>query len=170
MPAPTNSGSDFASIIAKAQTPPDPRDGGVGRDLPDGFPLPIAATHRIVDTANEPEAIPGAVAYDFFVKRKVFLVFRPWESCSRCQNDVASGKVDLPDDGDHNCPHTQIKEYEEVVNKCLAAEYILAGENEVNQKDGSIVVSLRWLEKKQNFKRMRQAAKERATAMGGVDL
>ena len=152
-------GFDFATSISKAMTSPEVTTNG--RDLPDGFPLPTSETGRVIDTAQDPQGIAGAIAYDFTIQRRVFVIYRPWEACERCTNAIAQGNVTLPDDeGDYECPHTTLKAYREIINKVLAAEYVSGGEQEVVQKDGSIVISLRWYEKKLNHKRARRLAKE----------
>jgi hypothetical protein len=147
MPAPTANTEGFAALLGKAlQTPELASD--VGKDLPDGFPLPVAAHHRVVDTTNDPGAIEGAVAYDFTCRRDVFLIFRPYDGCNRCSHDIAQNVVQIPQTGDYTCPHTRLSEYEAVLNRTLAGEYLFGSENEVVQKDGSILISLKWFEKK----------------------
>ena len=152
-------GFDFATSITKAMTPPE--TATQGKDLPDGFPFPNSDVGRVVDTSREPQGIPGTIAYDFTIQRKVFVIYRPWETCDRCTNAIANGIVTLPaDEGDYECPHTMFKAYKVIIDKVLAGEFISGGEQEVVQKDGSIVISLRWYEKKLNHKRMRQLAKQ----------
>lgn len=160
MPAPKHDvGLDFAQSLGSAMTPPETVKGG--RDLPDGFPLPPSETGRIIDTNNEPQGINGAIAYDFTVNRRVFIIYRPWESCDRCNQAIANGEVVLPvEEGDYECPHTTIKAYRDVINKVLAGELVSGGEQEIIQKDGSVCVSLRWYDKKINHKRLRQLSKQ----------
>lgn len=154
MPIPSNADA-FASVLNRATQLPD-TEQDAGKDLPDGFPLAAAAHHRVVDTANDPAAIEGMIAYDFTCRRGVFLIFRPWEGCNRCVQDMASNLVTVPATGDYTCPHTSLSSYEAIVNKTLAGEYLWGSENEVNQKDGSIVISLKWFEKKLNPKRKKR--------------
>ena len=144
MPLKQDAGSDFASVLNAAMQTPEGFDGK-GMDLPDGFPLPRAETHRTVDT--EAEGIPGITAFDFKIHRKVFTIFRPWENCARCGQDIAAGGSTLPDSGDYECPHTQLDDYETTVNDILAGKLIFGSEQEITQKDGSVLVSLRWYEK-----------------------
>jgi hypothetical protein len=144
MPIKNDAGSDFASILNAARQTPEGFES-LGRDLPDGFPMSPDASHRTVDTENE--GIPGVTAFDFKIHRKVFTIFRPWGSCARCGNDIASGAVTLPDGGDYDCPHTAQLEYETVVNDILGGKLIFGSEQELAQKDGSVLVSLRWYEK-----------------------
>lgn len=145
MPIKPDAGSDFASVLNAAMRPPEPPTEG-GKDLPDGFPFSTAPTHRVLDT-SESDGIPGVVAYDFRVRRKVFTIFRPWDSCARCGNAIAAGNEVLPEVGDFECPHTQVDDYETITNQILEGKLLFGSEQEITQKDGSIVVSLRWYEK-----------------------
>jgi hypothetical protein len=158
MPLKAEAGSDFASILNSAMRTPEGFES-LGKDLPDGFPLPAEDSHRMVDT--DKEGIPGVTAFDFKIHRKVFVIFRPWDGCARCGQDIASGKESLPEVGDHTCPHTALEEYEEIVNQILAGKMIFGSEQEITQKDGSVLVSLRWYEK--------NAKKRSRTASPGVD-
>lgn len=45
----------------------------------------------------------------------VFVVFRPWETCSRCLGKLKAKTLELPDVGDHVCPHTQIEDYRKLL-------------------------------------------------------
>jgi len=162
MPVPTNNES-FAALLGKALQPPEAVNTE-GRDLTDGFPLPVAPHHRVVDATKDPAAIEGAIAYDFTCRRAVFLIYRAYESCTRCVTAVGSGSVVLPPTGDYTCPHTQLPDYEAIINKTLSGEYLFGSENEVTQKDGSILISLKWFEKKLNQRRKTRAG---ALSTGG---
>jgi len=145
MPGPkADAGLDFASILGQAAKPPSTEEGG--RDLPDGFPFMRAEHHKMVEEGEE--GIPGLLAYDYFIHRRGFVIYRPWDNCARCTSDLASGGTTLPDDGDLTCPHTSVLEYQKVVNACLAGKMIFGSEQEITLKDGSIVISLRWYERK----------------------
>ena len=157
MPAPNPNGDSFAAILGKAQQLPD-LASDAGKDLPDGFPGAPAAHHRVVDTTNDPAAIEGLIAYDFTCRRDVFLIFRPYDSCNRCAHAIAQGQAQIPQIGDYTCPHTRLAEYEAVMNRSLAGEYLHGSENEVVQKDGSILISLKWFEKKISKKKRRTGA------------
>jgi hypothetical protein len=166
MPAPPGNTEGFASLLTKAQQTPD-LASEVGRDLPDGFPLPVATHHRVVDSAKDPAAIEGMIAYDFTCRRGVFVIYRDYSFCNRCANDIAAGVVAIPAIGDYVCPHTMLTEYEAIVNKTLAGEYLFGSENEVIQKDGSIVISMKWFEKKLNVARKKKQQRQRQQAAGG---
>lgn len=143
---------DFASLLGKASTPPDTQSGA-GRDLPDGFPLPVQPHHRVVDADKDPNGIEGLIKYDFTGFRAVYLIYRPWEHCTRCKDDIGNSVVTLPTDSDYTCPHTDLVKYQQVLNRGLSGEYLLGPENEVIQKDGSIVISLKFFEKRLNPKK-----------------
>lgn len=148
---------DFATILSRAQQLPEVAEGN-GKDLPtDGFPLPVAPHHRVVDASQDPRGIEGTIAYDFTVFRDVFMIYRPWEGCRRCAEAIGNQLVTIPTDGDYSCPHTDKLRYQGIVNRCLAGELLMGSENEVVQKDGSIVVSMKWFEKKLNPRRARKS-------------
>lgn len=153
MPLKQDAGSDFASILNAAMQTPEGFEGK-GMDLPDGFPLPRQDGHRTVDAAEE--GIPGVTAFDFKIHRRVFTIFRPWDGCARCGQDIAAGGASLPESGDYECPHTALEEYETIVNDILAGKMIFGSEQEITQKDGSVLVSLRWYEKTPSKKKKPQ--------------
>lgn len=145
MPLKNDAGSDFASILNAATMTPGSFESK-GTDLPDGFPMGgPEGSHRLVET--EEQGIPGVAAFDFKIHRKVFTIFRPWEHCARCGSELASGAVTLPLEGDYECPHVMLKDYETITNDILAGKLLFGSEQELTQKDGSVLVSLRWYEK-----------------------
>ena len=155
MPAPNTMNEGFAALLGKAQQLPD-LASDAGKDLPDGFPMPVAAHHRVVDATNDPAAIEGLIAYDFTCRRDVYLIFRPYDGCNRCASAIAANNVSIPQTGDYTCPHTRLAEYEAVMNRTLAGEFLFGSENEVVQKDGSILISLKWFEKKLSKKKKKR--------------
>jgi len=158
MPQNTPDGNDFITALnAAAKTP---GQSGDGKDLPDGFPMAKVRGYRTIDSSKE-MGIDGATAVDYASHRKVFLVYRPWDKCNRCANALANGKLDLPDDeGDLTCPHTQVNDYKEIVDKGLAGQLVLGSEQETVMRDGTIVVSLKYYEQKINYKKLRAQKKQ----------
>lgn len=151
-------GNDFASIFSSAmQTPEKPVEGG---EFTSPLPPPGGAGFSSV-RAGDPDRISGVTKYDFNIRRRVFLVYRPWEKCQRCLDDVANNSVVLPATGDIDCPHNELKAYEEVVNKILDGKYLFGSETEIPNKDGTVAVSLRWYEPKP---RTRQRADASSTS------
>lgn len=157
-PSKTLPGNDFVDALnASVQSP---LQGGEGKDLPDGFPMPQVAGHRVIDASKE-EGIDGASAYDYTPYHRVFLIYRPWGACNRCANQLANGAVSLPDDeGDITCPHTQLKELNEIRAKGLSGQLLLGSAQESVLRDGSIIVSMQWYEAKINYKRQRALKKK----------
>lgn len=137
-------GSDFVAVLTAAQVTPESFEQ-LGKDLPDGFPFKPTNDHKVVETSED--GIPGVAAFDFKVHRNVFTIFRPWPGCARCGQDFSTNKVTLPDEGDYTCPHVNKLEYETVCNDILAGKLLFGSEQEIAQKDGSVLVSLRWYEK-----------------------
>lgn len=157
MPGPkADAGLDFAAILGHAATPPSTEESG--RDLPDGFPFTRQEHHKVVEAGQE--GIPGMLAYDYFIHRRGFVIYRPWDNCARCSSEVASGATPLPETGDLTCPHTSVLEYQAIVNDCLAGKMLFGSEQEITLKDGSIVISLRWYERKANPAKARPPPKE----------
>jgi hypothetical protein len=144
MPLKQDAGSDFAAVLRAASQTPEDFDS-LGKDLPDGFPFPQEGRTKVIDTSED--GIPGVAAFDFKVHRKVFTIFRPWDSCARCGRAMAAGEEEPPATGDYECPHVLVEEYETVVNDILAGKLLFGSEQEITQKDGSVLVSLRWYEK-----------------------
>jgi hypothetical protein len=158
-------GIDFATALAKSQERPQAEQQG--RDLPEAFPFNPPADHKMVDTTDDdPLAITGAIKYRYKIHRKVFTIYRPWEGCSRCKDDIANTVVTLPDVGDYECPHITRSDYEKIADDILAGRLVMGAEQEVVQRDGTIVVSLRWYEPILNKKQLRERAKRMAIGGG----
>lgn len=167
MPFDSDNAVGFAATVSKGLTPPEPGGGG-GKDLPDGFPMNTPGTFRLVDTSKEPEKIPGGYEYDFTAHYKGFLVYRHWSTCARCQQAVATGEVLLPaDEGDLECPHTQVKAYLEARQAVLDSKALCDPPQQVVLKDGSVVITFQWYTYQENHKKRRQMRKE-ARANGSV--
>lgn len=164
---PGNIGSAFAQVIEKANTAPLTEQQG--KDLADGFPFQAKQGHKVVDQMDAPELIRGAVQYPYKIHRAVFTIYRPWGQCNRCMDDIATNQVVLPPDGDYTCPHTQKAQYEQIMDECLRAKFLLGTEQEIVQRDGTIVVSMSWYEKKMTSRERREAMKRRALGGGQQD-
>ena len=164
MPGPTSAGSDFSSVLAAAQKRPDADDKG--HDLSDGFPFNPPSTSSIISSSeDDPKAITGVVKYDARVHRRVFTIWRDWNACSRCKDDIANNVIALPPVGEYECPHHMREEYERIINETLAGRLIMGGEQEIVQpRDGTILISLRWYEPTLSKKQKRALVKEKALA------
>ena len=127
---------DFVSIFGQA---PDPGDfsGPMG-------PKPSPGAEQVPHDSRD--GIPGQSKYDYRAHRRVFLIYRPWHYCDRCRDAIAKGDIILPDEGDIECKHTMVDEYQRVMEDILKGRVLLGSETEITNKDGSVAVSLRWYE------------------------
>lgn len=146
MPPNKDAGLDFLNAIGGISEGPQGSSRPQGYDLPDGFPIqpPEGQLWRTVDTTNDPEAIPGNVETDVTVKRGYFTTFRPWSDCQRCKSDLAAALIDLPEMGDLICPHTNLSSWEDIYKQAAKGRYKVISEQEIMQRDGSVVVSVAW--------------------------
>ena len=122
--------------------------------------MPQMRGQRVIDTSKE-EGVDGANVYDYEPFQKVFSIYRPWGGCHRCQAMISANTVTLPtDEGDISCPHTQLKDLNEVRKKGMAGQVILGPEQETVLRDGTIIVSIKWWEPKINYKKQRALKKK----------
>lgn len=117
-----------------------------------GKPAQYDAPSMIPPPARPPSEEPvvnnltGLLAWDFRVRRRVFTLFRP--DCFRCAKEAeAAAGTDAPLDPDRECPHNDIKVYEEIINATLSGETVFGSETETVQKDGTVIISVKWYEK-----------------------
>lgn len=89
---------------------------------------------------------------------KVFVLWRPWESCTRCKLDIADDKVVLPETGDYTCPHVQEQEYKAIKDMCLSGEAVLQKEEffNVRSSDARCVHILWWRLDDASLEKMKQ--------------
>ncbi len=101
---------------------------------------------RTVSTndAENPYNVPYT-ALEFTYHHEVFVIYRPWWECERCNTAIATNKVVLPDDSDIVCPHTRRTQYLDIKHKMLNKGYIRQIEREETLKDGTIQISLAWM-------------------------
>jgi hypothetical protein len=125
---------DFASIFGQAPSPGD-------FSGPMSPPPPPGASQV---PYGDPDGIGGQPKYDYRANRRVFLIYRPWQYCDRCRDGIAKGSIILPDEGDIECQHTMVGEYQDVMDDILKGKVLLGSETEITNKDGSVAVSLRW--------------------------
>jgi hypothetical protein len=91
---------------------------------------------------------------------KVFLLWRPWAECARCMREINSGSIQLPETGDHTCPHNQGNEYKHTVDRCLRGDAVLQSRNYFNLKDGTRCVHIEWMEYDADYLRQMQRKEE----------
>ncbi len=73
---------------------------------------------------------------------RVFVVFRPWESCQLCRGKLKAGTLVLPDEGDHTCPHTQIADYRKLLQERADGVCRLYETETTTLKNGTIIKSV----------------------------
>lgn len=145
---PFDSQFDYKKIIKDARTPvQDPQGNGQGTavELPklfEGEPKPPPVMSSEV---SEDKISIEAAMRQF---SKVFVIWRDWEECSRCSNDMEGDnpKVVLPDEGDYTCPHVNRREYKEIVDKCLSGDGVITLKESFNLQNGNRCVHLEWME------------------------
>jgi len=77
---------------------------------------------------------------------RVFVLWRPYEMCPRCSNELNAGEVQIPLEGDYNCPHNDNAEYEKVVNLCLSGKGLLQKQEFFNRRENDArCVHIMWM-------------------------
>lgn len=141
------SGFDFKRLVAEARTPMDESQSSQGTavELPKLFDTP-AKTPPVMSSEVPEDKVSIEAAMRQFTK--VFTLWRDWEECKRCSNDMEGDnpKVVLPDEGDYTCPHVQIKEYKETVDSCLGGNGVITIKESFNLPNGNRCVHLEWME------------------------
>lgn len=141
--------TEFVDVIDSAQRRIGEEEG---REVfTDGFPL--VPSKNIEEVESDPRSMSDAINdktgfpnYGVKVYRRVFLIFRAWECCPRCKDNIADASINLPkNDGDIACRHLQTSEYEEVMNACMRGDALLKSETEITSKEGHIYVSVQWM-------------------------
>jgi hypothetical protein len=140
-----SSGFKYPQIVQEARQLPAPSEteqGNVTELIPlvDGNKL----KNPFVAEESGEEKVGVELAYRVF--SRVFVIWRPWEICKRCQDDLDTQKVVLPNSGDYSCPHTQAVEYKEIVDRCLKGDGVVSTKEAFNLKNGTRCVHLEWLE------------------------
>jgi len=135
---------DFKQLIVEARTPPEPAEVGQGTavELPHLFEEPVKAPPLMSTEVKEDKV---AIEVAMQQQTKVFTLWRPWETCRRCLAAIKSGELELPEDGDHTCPHVQAEAYKAVVDVCLKGDAVLTSKEMFNLPDGARCVHVEWL-------------------------
>lgn len=76
---------------------------------------------------------------------RVFVLWRPWTQCHRCLKGIEHGEYELPDTGDHECPHTMQKDYEELLNKGLRGDVLFQTQEYFTLHEGTRCCHMVWL-------------------------
>lgn len=87
----------------------------------------------------------------------VFVIFRPWNECSRCMTAIkgrrkddgswAAPTLELEGEADYQCPHVQKTEYKNLVNQHGAGKLQIISRSNETLKNGTIQVFVEWLTK-----------------------
>ena len=95
---------------------------------------------------------------------ETFTIFRPWNGCARCLSALESGEIQLPEDGDWRCPHTQEAEYMALVNQMLSGKILLLSrETYSHQETCTQYVRVEWAVKDETAVRRLESKKKRAS-------
>jgi hypothetical protein len=76
---------------------------------------------------------------------KVFVLWRPWTQCQRCLKSIELGEADLPEVGDHECPHTMRDAYEQLLDEGLRGDVLFQTQEYFTLHDGTRCCHSVWL-------------------------
>jgi hypothetical protein len=76
---------------------------------------------------------------------KVFVLWRPWTQCQRCLKSIELGEADLPEVGDHECPHTMRSAYEQLLDDGLRGDVLFQTQEYFTLHDGTRCCHSVWL-------------------------
>lgn len=76
---------------------------------------------------------------------RVFVLWRPWSQCHRCIKGIEHGDYVLPNEGDHECPHTMRADYEETLNQGLRGDILFQTQEYFTLHDGTRCCHMVWL-------------------------
>ena len=131
--------------LAVRQGRPSEESADANFDLP-GNSLFRSAQNDLIGKEVSPGKAGIELSYRSF--SKVFVLWRPWEVCSRCNEAIndETNSVKLPEVGDYVCPHVQEEDFKIIRDKCLGGEYLLDRQEYFNLRDGTRCVHISWLE------------------------
>jgi hypothetical protein len=76
---------------------------------------------------------------------KVFVIWRPWTQCHRCLKKIEHGEFELPEIGDHECPHTMREDYEALLDSGLRGDVLFQTQEYFTLHDGLRCCHAVWL-------------------------
>jgi hypothetical protein len=144
------------AIVESRQIPPTP-DGGPGNlvELPPKLGgIPVEET-PVSNAVADPNKMAIQVRVLHF--SKTFVIWKPYESCPRCQAEFKRDSTILPDVGDYTCPHVQTTQYKEAMDKCLAGLGNLLHREHFMLPDGRRCVLMEWGETDPEFLKEQEA-------------
>jgi len=88
-------------------------------------------------------------AREVVVHHETYVIFRPWQSCGRCQKATKENPDLLPEEGEYVCPHTRHGEYIRLVNRLRNAKAngpMKLSAREFSNERGELYVTIAWEE------------------------
>ena len=82
---------------------------------------------------------------NYHAHSRVFTIWRDWETCSRCKDEMKSGSLQLPKTGDYTCPHVQNGEFKEVMDEILSGRSLMDRREYFYTDSGARCVHVTWL-------------------------
>ena len=140
-----NDDNAFVENINKARVFPLGADAEY--TLPTKFPTTETPSGPIGSLKADDLSIP--IECDFF--SKVFILWRPWQSCSRCVVAINTKETSLPEEGEYVCPHNQEKDYIAVMDIITKGKGILRYEERFNLVDGTRCAHVGWFKYTQAY-------------------
>lgn len=157
----TDTHLSMLQVLQSVRKMPPPPEGGPGQltEMPPVLGgLPIEETPVSTERAEATEmAVPVQVKHH----ARTYLLWRPYESCKRCQEEFDRDQVILPTEGDYTCPHVQTEQYRTTMSNCLSGKGTLLHKEHFMLQDGRRLVLVEWAEIDPEFKKEQDAkAKE----------
>ncbi len=140
------SGFNYTEMAQRARTVPDVQEGRPGNVVE---LAPVFKGNKVTDHPYiEDEIKEGnpAVKTHFLSFTKVFVLWRPWEKCTRCIRAIDADPSILPDNSDYTCPHTQEVAYKDIVDRGLGGTTVLTNKEAFNLPNGTRCIHLEWME------------------------
>ena len=135
----------FADVVLQQENP-------TTREADTQFDLPGNSLFRdVAQDVMGPQGSqnPGAVQLAYRSFSKVFILWRPWQTCTRCQDEISDAEntdAALPSSGDYTCPHVQVADFKAIRDRILAGEAVREREDFFSLADESRCVHILWLE------------------------
>lgn len=145
MPDNNITGFNYPKLVQDArELPPAPEEAtGNVTEL-----VPLINGDKLRNPFVKEEVEETKVAPELFYRvfSKVFVIWRPWETCKRCIQELDDENLQLPSNGDYTCPHVNSVEYKDTIDRCLRGEGIISTKEAFNLKNGTRCVHVEWME------------------------
>lgn len=149
MPKDSSSDTSFAELINSARQQP-PRMSEE-TEIPSLFSPPEEKPPEDSYVVKELEKDKPGRQVRLVSFTRTFVLWRPWQKCSRCNDMLKNGEMELPSIGDITCPHVQADEYKEIKDAILRGDGIKEFEEHFQLHDGTRCVQFSWLEADPEF-------------------